>query len=90
MNLSEAYEKYKANKPTVYACCGHCRKAWVYDLHVIGASIECPVCPERWSLICMEDPATMGCTLDDGESKPPVEDDPGKQARGIHQVRSKT
>jgi hypothetical protein len=89
MKLSEAYDKY--NQGETFSICTNCKKAWIDDIPVVGIGLNCPTGDGFQIMRGVDDPAKYGCTLDDGSDlTPPIDDDPGKQARGIHQVRSKT
>jgi len=90
MKLSDAYRKYK-KEPSTYACCVACKRAWLDDVPLYG-TLNCPICgPEVQSSIYRgaTDPSKYGCTLDTGEMSPQIEDDPGRQSRGLSEVKSR-
>lgn len=71
MNLSKAYEIYRVDKPMTFACCVHCKKAWVDDKEQYG-SLCCPECgPEVGALYRgAKDPSEYGCVLDTSDEVP--------------------
>lgn len=87
MKLSEAYKRYHL-EPITFACCTHCKLAWLDDFAGIG-SLHCPKCgdvmlrgataPDKYG--CIEDVSPLETIRQIADEQPK---DPGEQAKNIH------